>query len=251
MTRAATYRLAVAVGWLGAAMPAEAQPSALVTDLSSHLVSITSSFAGTELLLFGAVEGAAGDVVVVVRGPEMPVIVRKKNRLAGIWINREAVEFRRVPGYYAVAATRPLREIASPGVLDRLELGLHRMRCKAVTEISRAQQNLFGQAIVRAKVRENLYRLEIAKVRFLGDTLFRTRVQLPANVPVGSYTALTYLLRDGAVVAAQTSPLFIKKAGVERQIFDFAQNQPLFHGIAAVTLALLAGWLAAVIFRRE
>ncbi len=251
MTRTATYGLAVAVGWLSAAMQAQAQPAALITDISSHLISITSNFSGTDLLLFGAVEGGAGDVVVVVRGPELPVVVRKKNRVAGIWINQEAVEFRRVPGYYAIAATRPLGEIASDGVLGRLELGLDRLRFKAVTEITRAERDLFGQAIVRAKVRENLYRLELAKVRFLGDTLFRTRVQFPANVPVGSYTALIYLLRYGAVVAAQTSPLFIKKAGVERQIFDFAQNQPLIHGIAAVTLALLAGWLAAVIFRRD
>ena len=251
MSRAAAYGVMVAAGWLGATMPAAAQPTALVTDLSSHLISITSNFSGADLLLFGAVEGGPGDVVVVVRGPEIPVVVRKKNRLAGIWINREAVEFRRVPGYYAIAANRPLREIAPDGVLGRLELGLHLLRFEAVTKISRAERDMFGQAIVRAKVRDNLYRLEIAKVRFLGDTLFRTRVQIPANVPVGSYTALIYLLRDGAVVAAQTSPLFIKKAGVERQIFDFAQNQPLLYGIAAVTLALLAGWLAAAIFRRE
>ena len=149
MTRAAAYGVMVAAGWLGATMPAEAQPTALVTDLSSHLISITSNFSGADLLLFGAVEGGPGDVVVVVRGPEIPVVVRKKNRLAGIWINREAVEFRRVPGYYAIAANRPLREIAPDGVLGRLELGLHLLRFEAVTKISRAEQDMLRPRGIR------------------------------------------------------------------------------------------------------
>ena len=251
MRRRIAWGTALAAGLVCGATPVAAQQSSLVTDLSSHLISINSNFSGTDLLLFGAVEGGAGDIVVVIRGPELPVVVRRKDRVAGIWVNREAMEFRRVPGYYAVAATRPLREVAPDDVLARLQLGLDHLRFEPVAELTRTEQRLFGQAVVRAKLREELYRLEIAKVRFLGDTLFRTRVQFPANVPVGSYTALIYLLRDGVVVGAQTSPLFIKKAGIERSIYNFAQNQPLIYGIAAVTLALLAGWLAAAIFRRE
>jgi len=48
--------------------------------------------------VFGAVErpvaDAKPDVVVVVRGPETDMRVRRKDRVAGIWINRNRVVLR-------------------------------------------------------------------------------------------------------------------------------------------------------------
>ncbi len=233
-----------------ASSTASAQQAALVTDLSDHLISITSSFSGTDLLLFGAVDGGPGDIVVVVRGPELPVVMRRKDRVAGIWVNRVSEEFQGVPAYYAMGSNRVLRDIASDTLLARLQIGLDNLRFEPKEDLSDAERKIFSDAIVRAKLREGLYRLEIAKVNFLGDKLFRTRIQFPANVPVGNYIVQVYLIRDGRVVGAQTTPLFIKKFGIERAIFDFAHNQPIIYGIAAVILALLAGWAAGVIFRR-
>ena len=238
----------LAAGLLGGT--ASAQQAALVTDLSDHLISITSSFSGTDLLLFGAVDGGPGDIVVVVRGPELPVVMRRKDRVAGIWVNRVSEEFKGVPAYYAMASNRVLRDIASDTLLARLQIGLDNLRFEPADDLSDAELQIFSDAIVRAKLREGLYRLEIAKVNFLGEKLFRTRIQFPANVPVGNYIVQVYLMRDGRVVGAQTTPLFIKKFGIERAIFDFAHNQPIIYGIAAVVLALLAGWAAGVIFRR-
>ncbi len=239
----------LALGLVPAAAPAQ-EPS-LVTDLSEHLISITSSFAGTDLLLFGAIEGGRGDIIVVVRGPEQRVVMRRKEHVGGIlWINRRSETFGRVPGYYAVAASRPVRETAPDSLTARLQIGIDNLRFEADKALSEAELDDFSQAIVRAKMRDDLYRVEPAKVVMLGETLFRTRIEFPANVPVGDYFVQVYLLRDGQVVGAQATPLFIKKFGVERQIFEFAHRQPLIYGIAAVILALAAGWAAGVIFRR-
>ena len=114
--------------------PASAQP--VVADLSSNRVSITSSFTGADIVLFGVREGG-GDVIVVVRGPPQERLVRQKQRVAGIWVNRKQMIFGNVPGYYALATTRPLAEITDPGFLVENQIGPDRL----VFEVARFGSN--------------------------------------------------------------------------------------------------------------
>ncbi|GLQ05477.1 TIGR02186 family protein [Sneathiella chinensis] len=228
----------------------------LVTDISSHLISVTSDFTGTDLLLFGTVRGDIasdgqehGDIIVVIRGPETEVIVRKKERIAGIWANTDALEIDKVPGFYASASNRPVREITSGNTLDRLRIGPERIAFRELE--SRSDAVDFKRAIVRQRQAEQLYTDGQSKVYFLGPSLFRTTIHFPANVPVGTYTAEFYLFKNGDLISAQSSPLFIKKSGLGRQIYDFAQNHPAWHGLAAIIIALIAGWVASAIFRKE
>ena len=108
---------------LVAGAASQLRPNGLVADLSDHLVAITTGFAGAEVLLFGAVEDP-GDVVVIVRGPKEDVVMHRKSRLGGIWVNTATMTFDEVPSFYAVAATRPLDEIAASSVLLRNQIGL-------------------------------------------------------------------------------------------------------------------------------
>jgi len=228
----------------------------LVTDISSHLISVTSDFTGADLLLFGAVRDdetfktdELGDIIVVVRGPQKDVIVRKKERVAGIWVNTESVEIRKVPGFYASASNRPVSEITTSDTLDRLRIGPNRLVFQ--TDISKREAANFKDAIIRQQGESELYTSDTPTVHFLGPSLFRTTIHFPANVPVGNYTAEFYLFQDKELISAQSSPLFIKKFGLGRQIFDFAQTYPTLHGIAAIIVALFAGWVASALFRKD
>jgi uncharacterized protein (TIGR02186 family) len=236
---------ALAIGLGGA--PARAQ--ALIADLSNHLIAITTGFTGTDVLLFGAVE-EEGEVVVVVRGPVGDVAVRRKDRIAGVWVNAERMDFAEVPSYYAVAASKPLAEIGTPQLLARHGIGLDFLRLDPLEEESEAAQQPFRSALVRIKQRANLYSADVGRVTFLGRRLFRTNVTFPANVPVGSYLVEVLLIRDGEVVSAQTTPLIISKVGVGADIYDFAHDQAAIHGLVAIVLALVAGWIAHLVFRR-
>ena len=120
-------------GLMAVAVALPARSVGLIADLSSHLVAITSGFAGVDVLLFGAIDGP-GDVVVVVRGPERVQPVHRKSNVAGIWMNTAQVTFESAPVFYFIASSRPLDEIADPSVLranqfgvDHLQLGLRRM----------------------------------------------------------------------------------------------------------------------------
>ncbi|GIK97560.1 MAG: hypothetical protein BroJett029_17690 [Alphaproteobacteria bacterium] len=231
------------------AVPGGARAQALVADLSNHLIAITTGFTGTEVLLFGAVE-EPGDVIVVVRGPVGDVAVRRKDRLAGIWVNRGRMDFVDVPSFYAVAANRPLYEIANPALLARHGIGVDFLRLAPEEDPQDGSLRAFREALVRIKMDDGLYARQVAQVSFLGQRLFRATVSFPANVPTGSYLVEVLLVRDGEVVSAQTTPLIISKIGIGADIFDFAHNQAALHGVVAILIALMAGWIAHLVFRR-
>lgn len=236
------------------ARPAPAPAQELVTDISKYLISIQSTFTGAELLLFGAVEGrrleGQTDIAIVVRGPTEDVIVRRKARVSGIWVNYDAAKIEAVPGYYAVVSTRPLEEIAAPEVLQRHGIGSANLHL-SIAPPAGVDPAPFRQAMVRLRAREDLYQSDTSGVAFLGDTLFRANVTMPANVPDGVFSASVYLFQDGNLIHAQTTPLYVSKVGFERLVYDLANRQPLTYGILAVIIAVLAGWAASVAFRRS
>jgi len=248
--------------WLLLGAPAQAEE--LITSLSEHLVSINSSFTGSEILVFGALGEISEDpslspfetydIAIVVRGPPAAVITRNKQRTAGVWVNRRSVQFGDVPGFYAVATTGPLREIAGEMVLLRHQIGTEFLRFpleRAPGSDDPVTADDYRRAILRSRAAGNLFRDEIDKVSFLSERLFRWTVKLPANVPTGNYKVEVYLLRGGQVASAQTSPLFVQKIGIERGIFHFAYAYPLVYGLAAVLMALAAGWAANAALRRD
>ena len=220
----------------------------LVADLSHHLVRITTGFTGSDVLLFGAIEGE-GDVVVVVRGPASRAVVRQKERVAGVWINQSGVEFGDVPAFYAVAASRPLADFLPQAVAARHRIGMNNLHLTANSPTGE-NHGAYREALLRNQVKNGLYPSEIGRVTFLGKRLFRTNVEFPANVPTGIYRVEVYLIRDGQVASAQITPLEIRKAGLEAEIFDFAHRHEILYGLIAILLALMAGWGAGEIFRR-
>jgi uncharacterized protein (TIGR02186 family) len=242
--------LAMLLAMMLTAAPARAE--GLMADLSEHLIAITTAFVGADVVLFGTSDGGA-DIVITVVGPREDQIVRRKDRMAGIWVNRESLEFARVPSYYAVASSAPLDQIARPEVLARHELGVEHVRLEPVdpSEVDASQVEVFRDALVRNKQRQRLYSSAPPPVSFLGPRLFRTTLNFPANVPPGIYQVQVFELEDGYVKDAQRSALVISKVGFEADVFDFAQQRAPLYGLLAIVMAVSLGWLAGVIFRRS
>ena len=258
----------VLAGW-----PADAHATKLSADVSSHLVAIESDFTGEKILLFGTIEidetlenkpaeSGEYDVVVVVRGPDVDLIERRKDRVLGIWVNTSSALFENVPGFYAVVSTRPLGIIDAAGgglargLFERNHIGIENLALAPVAidddspRLSRTEVVEYRNALLRHNVREGLYREQPGIVNFLGDSLFRTTVNLPAKVPVGSYEIEVYLFLDGMVVDAQSLPLFVNKIGVGRYLFQTAHESPFVYGLCAVFMALLIGWFAGILFEQ-
>ena len=239
----------VLLGLVFALSPASALSSSLVVDLSSNQIEIKTDFTGTSLLLFGAIE-RKGYVVVVVRGPRRQEIVRRKERVAGIWINRAAVTFDQVPGYNFVASSRPLSQIAPEETLRRLQIGSERLQLKPVGLVDERLTAEFRTGLIDLKRREALYSAEPGKVLIRSAKLFRADLRFPSNVPTGSYNAEIFHFDSGKLVAVNRTKLSVQKAGVEAAIYNYAHDHSAMYGIVAILIALFAGWLGGVIFRK-
>jgi uncharacterized protein (TIGR02186 family) len=229
----------------------------LVSGLSQDQIQITSNYAGTDIVVFGAIESAETgataaprDVVVVLRGPDADFVVRRKARVAGVWINRDKITLYGMPAYYYAASTRPLSKLAPASTLAQYQLGLANLMPKSESTHMPSKGEPFRLAAIRARERQKLYAEAPDGVEFLGYSLFRVHVPVPASVPRGEYAVQVYLFRDGAVVSAQTTPLFVDQIGLERRLFNFAHDRPFWYGLLTVAVAMLLGWASSFLFRR-
>jgi uncharacterized protein (TIGR02186 family) len=232
-------------------------------DVSTRTIEVTSGYSGAEIVVFGTVENSRQpsaesgfyDVVVIVEGMPTPLIARKKSRVAGLWVNSSSMSFASVPSYYAIASTRPVEEFVDTHVLDELSIGFDRVRMVAAgqpdTRISSAELLDFKSAVVRLKQGQNLFLRYDYGVGFTGRSLFRSTIELPANVPVGPLTARVYLFREGELISRYQSRVVLSREGVERVLHDFAFGQPLLYGLFTVAVALSVGFVASAVFRRR
>jgi uncharacterized protein (TIGR02186 family) len=237
---------------------ASAQADDLVAGLSTDLIQITSNFTGTDIVLFGAIEPTeeAGpakdqDLVVVIRGPQIDMTVRRKARILGIWVNRVQTVLTGMPGYYFLASTRPLDDIASLATQQRFRLGTANLESGALGGMKPEEVAAFRAAAIRDRKREHLYWESPTGIEFLSRTLFRARIAVPAAVPPGEYRAEVYLFQNGTVASAQSSPLFIDKSGFERRVYNYAYQASFAYGFAAVLMAFAFGWVGFVVFRER
>jgi len=225
-------------------------PDGLAIDLSRHEVSVALDFAGAELVLFGATEGA-GDVVVEVRGPLRAEVVRRRDRVAGIWLNQDEVVFGRVPAFYAVASSAPLDQLMPPEERARHRIGVDNLWLPPSMPGAAEKVGVFREALVRNKQRIHLFPVEPTEVRFIGNRLFRTDIHFPPTASVGSYDVRVFLVEDGRIVSQKATPLILSRVGFGARVFDLAHENSTVYGLLAIAIAVVAGWLASVFFRSK
>jgi len=255
-------RPAIAAASLVACLSAPAAAEQLVSALSSQRVLITPSFVGTELVLFGIVERDANspprrsgyDIVATVTGPRESLVTRRKGRVLGIWVNVDSRTFVDAPSYLAILTTRPVMQIADPDTLRRLQIGLDNMLFpqRIGVDLGDVPRNdPLRAAFLRLQRAHHLYVEEPNGVTFLTPTLYRASIPLPAQAPIGTYEVDVKLFADGAMIARTTSALEVMKVGFEQFVASAARDHGLLYGVATAMMALMTGWLASVVFRKD
>jgi uncharacterized protein (TIGR02186 family) len=227
----------------------------LVPEISQHEVQVRQGFRGTELLLFGAIltpEGTrAGqdyDIVVVLKGPTQSIVLREKQRIAGMWINAASTEFRSAPTFFAVASSRPIRQIVDDKTAAIFELGLPWLQLSPIGAYEPKEQARFSAGLVDLMQREGLYKEDPRGVKLSQQVLYQARIALPSSVQTGTYTAETFAVTRGRVITSAISKVEVRKQGFERAVADFAEYNGFFYGLIAVVLSVAMGFLAGRLF---
>lgn len=234
----------------------------LQIGVSVDTVPVDSSFSGMRIFVFGSIDKADAldlvasnySIVVAVTGPRGDLVVRKKERTFGIWTNAHARTYSQVPGYYAVVSGRPLGEVADDQLLKDARLGIanidYNLKSSGAETFILPEPD-FSSALRRIRLDEELFSEKSGKVDYLGKSLFRARIELPANVPIGKHIATTYLFRDNQLLDQKSVNFDVRKVGFERWLYNLAYEQSLLYGLMAVLLAILTGWSANLVLRKD
>lgn len=229
----------------------------LVPEVSQHEVQVRQGFTGTELLLYGAILEPGGaragngyDIVVVLKGPTEQVKLREKERLEwlGIWVNADSSDFRSVPSFYAIASSAPIDEVVDERTAAIYELGLNYLQLSPSGKIDLEEQQRFSSGLVDLRSRAGLYKEDPQGVRISEQVLYQARISLPSNVQTGRYTAETFAITRGRVIASATAEVEVRKVGFEKAVEDFSERSSFWYGLLAVALSVMMGWLAGRLF---
>ena len=246
-----TLSLILALAWSGASLAEE-----VVAGLSQARVDISANFDGSEISIFGAVKREAPidyasdlGVIITIEGPNSPVMVRRKERRALLWVNAASVEVDSAPSFYAVNTSGPLVRVLRDTEDLRHDITVNRAIRSVGAPMDIANPQDFTRALIRIRSAENLYQTNISAVRVREQTLFNTSVALPANLTEGLYVVRIFLTRDGAVVTEETDAILVEKVGLERFLYTLAHDRPLIYGLMSLAIAIAAGWTASAVFR--
>ena len=226
----------------------------IVMGLSADEVAITATFDGHDILIFGAIKRDAPptddrplDVVITVSGPLTPVIVRHRERRFGLWVNTDMALVDAAPSFYAVAATRALDEVLTHTEDLRHSVSISRVIRSVGNEVDNSAD--FTAALIRIRKGEGQYQILPDGVRLDEETLFRARIDLPANLIEGGYDIRIFITRGGEVIDLVETVIDVRKVGLEAWLFNLSRQQPYVYGALSLVLAMLAGWGASAIFQ--
>jgi uncharacterized protein (TIGR02186 family) len=229
----------------------------LVPEVSQSRVEVRQGFTGANLLLYGAVIDPAGarstteyDIVVVLKGPSEPIRLREKERIAGVWMNAGSTDFRSAPSFFAVASSRPIEEIVDTRTAAIYELGTEFIQLSPTGQIEPTEQARYARGLVEMRERLDLYQENPEGVRISEGVLYQARIALPSNVTTGQYTAETFAIADGRVLASATAEIEVVKVGLEGSVVYAAERWALFYGLGAIALSLGMGWIAGQVFSK-
>lgn len=235
------------------ALPVQAEE--VVLGLSSDRVAITANFDGDSILVFGAVKREEAireeplHVIVAIAGPSRTLVVRRKEKKYGIWINTDAVEIDSAPAFYKVATSGPWNEVLRDTEDLRHRISIPRAIRSVGAPMDVMDAASFTEAVIRIRRANGLYEVLENAVALDEQTLFRTQVEMPANLTEGAYPTRIFLTRDGEVISTLETVIDVRKVGLEKFLFSLSREQPLVYGILSLVIAIAAGWGASAIFR--
>ena len=237
-------------------LAAPVQAEEIVLGLSRDEVAITANFNGSDVMIFGAVkrdapapDGGPLEVIITLAGPNQPVLVRRKERILGIWVNTDAVEVDSAPAFYAVATSAPMRAVLTEVEDLRYGITIPRVIRSVGAPDTVSNSETFTEALIRIRAASGLYQVLDSQVDIEEETLFRGQITLPAALTEGDYRARIFLTRNGRVVDEYETTIAVYKAGLERWLFEMSRNQSLLYGLMSLAIAISAGWLASAAFR--
>jgi len=250
--------LLAASSW-GAAVAATLEgQEKVVTAASKNVIDIGLSYHGDQIHFFGVSPVKNCDLIIKLTAEKSEEVkLSVKGRVGPFWMAVKQYDVTDAPFMYKVHSTKPIDQIISPETAQQLDLGYGAVQKKMKLHLARGEAapedaELVFKGLVKIKEEANLYnivsdpkRLEIAEGR-----LYKHYFRFPPAATEGRYVVESFAFVQGQLVGYGKDIIQIKKVGLEHWLTDISQNQPVFFGIMAVVIALGAGLLVGMIFKK-
>lgn len=232
--------------------PVMAQSGPLTVDLADKNVDITTGFDGARLALFG-VKNKNGDVAVVIKGPAKDTLVRKKQSVAGVWMNRDVLRYKDVPQFYDYALSDAEENILNADMRKEAGIGFDALKFSPddSADLKPETVKAFQQALVRNKQADGFFPIEPKDIVFLSDTFFKTEFYVPSNVPTGEYVIETFLIDDGNILDKSVTNVKVAQVGFSFGVYRFAHSYSFLYALVIIFIAVVAGWLSNAVRRNN
>lgn len=232
-------------------------------------VAISATFSGEEVFLYGHAPEGTQQVVAVLEGPPAGhVRLMKKGRVALFWLGVRQYSLGGVPGLYLVNLSCPICQglarcrhaddhdilaplaarlgypLGPPSISRRGEL-----EClSGPLETGEAERAFQGYWDLQSG--RGLFHVAPNAIRLNPQGAYYHRFMLPSQAPDGRYTVTTTFLGESGPIGRDVSNLFVRKSGVVAWMTRLAERHAAVYGAFSIVIAVAAGWLAGVLFRR-
>ena len=208
-------------------------------------ININGTYSGTDMRIEG-VASPGSQVVVVARGPDTEETFKRKGRAGPIWVTAGRVEVSGVPSLFIRYAPEPAERFLRREEIERFQLDPQAIQRQMHIEPAGADAVRLREDYVRLKVEQRVYRVIDGAVRMgapgPAGVPYLVQFHWPRKAPPDTYEVRVHECRDGSVTSTTTVPLEVVKTGFPALIAALSTSHALYYGIAAVVIAILAGF---------
>ena len=225
------------------------QSNALIygLDLSKTIIEKDSNFTGDEILLSGLIRGG-NPIIASVTGPNKGYDIWKKGRKMGMWVNEKRLHIPATFSYYQIYATDSLEKITDYDTLKMLNFDLNYDDYFAVETYSKDEMKEFNRAFKHYQQSVGQYLDSMNPIEVIGGSIFKIRIKLHENAPVGEYNIKIAEFENGRITQTENLKFEVKQTQLYADIDNYASNHPLLYALAAIFLAIFIGGVVGLLF---
>ncbi len=239
--------------------PISANPSndILTSQVHEKTIDIDFFYHGQPLIIEGETDPGSS-IIIKIESKSNSQLMKKKGKVAGfLWMNVGDIVFNNIPVFYQIHATGKLDDILGDKTRDHYIIGYKSLlnHSKITPVLDDKDKALWFYELVKLQESNGLFKITENKISVKeapGDKVkYRLELDWPYQAMPDQYTIKKFSIKDGNIKSVESSIITVQQVGIVKSLTNMAQNMAALYGIISVAVAIVAGFLTALIFQKR
>ena len=227
-------------------------PPGPIEIIQTKTIDIDTFFSGQRVAVKALVPSGE-KVALRIVGPREDVVLFKKGRVGGLWMNVGEITFKEIPQVYLLWTSGAMSSLGPGDPSLSLGLDYPSFLSRALGDLDHEKKMTLIQEFVKLKESEKLYGIFEKTVQIKpkegGDwELVDTSILLPSRINPGTYTLELITVKDRNARLLYSSPIQVHLVGIPALVSVLASRRALLYGILAVLIATVSGLMIGIVF---